>query len=163
MVGAACLVEVSGGLRLITAPRTWLLALLTRLGAQDLAQQLSAVHDVRELPDVRGAIVDVLGHEAASRGLSRDGTPNCYGDELDGLVEVLGQDDSDRFMTRRPRVVVLAGSNGAGKSTMAPVLLCGKLGAGEFVNADTIARGPRTRLLASAETRRECRVAAGAV
>ena len=44
-------------------------------------------------------------------------------------------------MNRRPHVVVLAGSNGAGKSTMAPVLLRGKLGVDEFVNADTIARG----------------------
>jgi predicted ABC-type ATPase len=44
-------------------------------------------------------------------------------------------------MTRRPHVVILAGANGAGKSTTAPVLLRGRLGVDEFVNADTIARG----------------------
>jgi predicted ABC-type ATPase len=44
-------------------------------------------------------------------------------------------------MIGRPHVVVLAGANGAGKSTTAPVLLRGKLGVAEFVNADTIARG----------------------
>lgn len=38
-------------------------------------------------------------------------------------------------------VVVLAGSNGAGKSTSAPALLRGRLRVDEFVNADTIARG----------------------
>lgn len=40
-----------------------------------------------------------------------------------------------------PNVVVIAGPNGAGKSTVAPALLREHLGIGEFVNADTIARG----------------------
>ena len=72
-------------------PRARLIALLTRLGAVDLAGQLWTVRDVRELPeDVRGAIVDVLGHKAAERGLGRDGTPNQLGRELDELAEALG-------------------------------------------------------------------------
>lgn len=46
-----------------------------------------------ELPaDVRGAILDVLGHEAAARGLDRDGTPNQLGRELDELGEAVGRD-----------------------------------------------------------------------
>ena len=40
-----------------------------------------------------------------------------------------------------PRLVVLAGPNGAGKATAAPVLLAETLGIREFVNADVIARG----------------------
>ena len=40
-----------------------------------------------------------------------------------------------------PSLVVLAGANGAGKSTTAPSLLQGTLGVAEFVNADVIARG----------------------
>ena len=61
-----------------------------RLGAADLAGQLWTVRDVRELPaDVRGAICDVIGHDAAERGLGRDGTPNRYGWELDDLVDAL--------------------------------------------------------------------------
>jgi len=40
-----------------------------------------------------------------------------------------------------PSVVVLAGSNGAGKSTVAPALLHGALTVDEFVNADVIASG----------------------
>jgi len=40
-----------------------------------------------------------------------------------------------------PTVVVVAGPNGAGKSTAAPLVLKGALSVGEFVNADTIARG----------------------
>jgi predicted ABC-type ATPase len=38
-------------------------------------------------------------------------------------------------------VIVLAGANGAGKSTVAPALLQGALRVGEFVNADVIAHG----------------------
>jgi hypothetical protein len=35
------------------------------------------VRDVRDLAaDVRGAIIDVLGHECAERGFSRDGAVN---------------------------------------------------------------------------------------
>ena len=56
-------------------PRTRLMAVLERLGAADLARQLWAVREVRELPpDVRGAIVDVLGarrHSAASTTMAR--------------------------------------------------------------------------------------------
>ena len=42
---------------------------------------------------------------------------------------------------RSPSVVVLAGPNGCGKSTVAPELLRGALAVTEFVNADTIAQG----------------------
>ncbi len=41
----------------------------------------------------------------------------------------------------RPSLVVLAGPNGAGESTLAPRLLKGALGVSEFVDADVIARG----------------------
>jgi len=75
-------------------PRTRLIALLTRL-APDLAAQLWAVRDVRELPpDVRGQMLDVIGHHAAERGLSRDGTPNQLGRELDELADALDLDDA---------------------------------------------------------------------
>jgi hypothetical protein len=40
-------------------------------------------------PDMRGQIADVLGHEAAASGFSRDGRPNRYGDELDALAAML--------------------------------------------------------------------------
>ena len=40
-----------------------------------------------------------------------------------------------------PHVIVIAGANGAGKSTVAPYLLRDKLGVSEFVNADTLAQG----------------------
>ena len=40
-----------------------------------------------------------------------------------------------------PHIVVIAGANGAGKSTIAPFLLRDKLGVAEFVNADTLAQG----------------------
>ena len=62
--------------------------------APDLAAQLWRVEDPRELPEeVRGAIVDVLGHECAERGLDADDEPNEYGRELDALVDSLGLDD----------------------------------------------------------------------
>jgi predicted ABC-type ATPase len=41
----------------------------------------------------------------------------------------------------RPNVVVVAGSNGSGKSTSAPRILRGTMRVSEFVNADVIARG----------------------
>ncbi len=41
----------------------------------------------------------------------------------------------------RPHLVVLAGPNGSGKTTIAPRLLKGKLGVSAFVNADLIAGG----------------------
>jgi predicted ABC-type ATPase len=40
-----------------------------------------------------------------------------------------------------PHVIVVAGANGAGKSTAAPFLLRDALEVAEFVNADTIAAG----------------------
>ena len=40
-----------------------------------------------------------------------------------------------------PNVVIIAGANGAGKSTAAPYLLRDTLGVDEFVNADQIAAG----------------------
>jgi hypothetical protein len=67
-------------------PRTKLIAVRLRI-APDLAKQLWAVRDVPELPaDVPGAICDVIGHHAAECGLSRDGTPNQLGRELDELA-----------------------------------------------------------------------------
>src|SRR5262245_57439468 len=39
--------------------------------------------------EVRGQILDVIGHEAAERGLDRDGTENQLGRELDELAEAL--------------------------------------------------------------------------
>jgi hypothetical protein len=76
-------------------PRSRLIALLTRLGAVDLAGQLWAVRDVRELPAaVRGQMLDALGHHAAERGISRDGTPNQIGRELDELAEALELDET---------------------------------------------------------------------
>lgn len=41
----------------------------------------------------------------------------------------------------QPKVIVLAGPNGVGKSTTAEHLLHGTLAVSEFVNADTVARG----------------------
>jgi predicted ABC-type ATPase len=46
----------------------------------------------------------------------------------------------------QPLVVIIAGPNGAGKSTVAPRLLCDALGVGQFVTADTIARGLHRRM-----------------
>ena len=41
--------------------------MLRRLGAEDLAMEVAAVFDVRDLDDeTRGAIIDPLGAEAAS-------------------------------------------------------------------------------------------------
>lgn len=40
-----------------------------------------------------------------------------------------------------PNIIVIAGANGSGKSTAAPVLLADVLGVSEFVNADVIAQG----------------------
>lgn len=41
----------------------------------------------------------------------------------------------------QPTVVILAGANGAGKTTAAPYLLRDEMGIKEFVNADVIAQG----------------------
>jgi hypothetical protein len=73
----------------MTHEHTQLVALLTRLGAVDLAMQLS-VGDLHELPEaVRGEVLDVLGHEAAQRGFDGDGDPNVYGNELNELAAAL--------------------------------------------------------------------------
>jgi hypothetical protein len=74
----------------MTAPRARLIPLLTRLDAPDLAAQLWAVRDDRDLPaHVRGEMLDVLGHEATQRGVSRDGSPNRFGRELDELADAV--------------------------------------------------------------------------
>lgn len=44
-------------------------------------------------------------------------------------------------MSKAPRVIILAGPNGAGRSTSAPVLLRDTFSVDEFVNADAIAQG----------------------
>jgi len=73
--------------------RSRLAVILQRL-APDLAAELAKVEDVRELPrEVREAIVDVLGHECAQRGLDRDEELNSYGREIEALVESLGLDE----------------------------------------------------------------------
>jgi hypothetical protein len=73
--------------------RTRLIPLLIRLDAPDLASKLWSVRDVRELsPDVRGEILDMLGHEAATRGLGRDETPNQLGRELDAMAQAVLDD-----------------------------------------------------------------------
>ena len=73
--------------------RKWLIAVLSEI-APDLAAELWNVLDVRELPrDTREAIVDVLGHECADRGLDAAEEPNAYGRELEALVAALGLDE----------------------------------------------------------------------
>jgi hypothetical protein len=52
---------------------------------------VARVRNISELPaDVRGDMLYVLGHEAVQRGLSRDGTVNRLGRELDEVAEALG-------------------------------------------------------------------------
>ena len=70
--------------------RSRLAALLQRL-APDLAVELGRVRDVRDLQrEIRGQIVDVLGHEFAERGLRSDDEPNAYGLELEELIDACG-------------------------------------------------------------------------
>ncbi|RJQ50182.1 MAG: Zeta toxin family protein [Nitrospiraceae bacterium] len=45
------------------------------------------------------------------------------------------------MIAKHPHLIVIAGANGAGKSTTAPSLLKGTLDVTEFVNADLIAQG----------------------
>ena len=59
--------------------------------APDLAVLLARVDDVLALPrPEREAIVDVLGHEFAARGLRPDEEPNHYGRELEALIDACG-------------------------------------------------------------------------
>jgi predicted ABC-type ATPase len=44
-------------------------------------------------------------------------------------------------VSKTPKIIVIAGCNGAGKSTIVPHLLRDALGLKDFVNADTIAQG----------------------
>ena len=44
-------------------------------------------------------------------------------------------------MNENPKIIVVAGCNGAGKSTIAPHLFRDAFGLKDFVNADTIAQG----------------------
>jgi hypothetical protein len=70
--------------------RARLAAVLQRI-APDLVSSLWQVREPRELPvDVRETIADLLGCEAASRGLDRDEVPNAYGVELGELFDALG-------------------------------------------------------------------------
>jgi hypothetical protein len=66
-------------------------AILGRVGAEDLAAEVAAVFDVRDLDvDVRGSIIDTVGPEAAGRRFDSDGRVNALGRELD---EALGLDE----------------------------------------------------------------------
>jgi len=70
--------------------RKRLLAVLSDV-APDLAVALWNDRDVRELPrNIREAICDALGLEAARRGLDANEQPNAYGRELDELAAALG-------------------------------------------------------------------------
>jgi hypothetical protein len=72
------------------AGRARLAIVLQRL-APDLAAPLWRVRTLRELPlKVRGQIANVLGREAAERGLDEDENPNAYGVELGELFDALG-------------------------------------------------------------------------
>ena len=49
------------------------------------------VQTLRALPlDIRETIAEVLGREAAARGLDGDENPNAYGRELGELFDALG-------------------------------------------------------------------------
>jgi len=79
----------------MTDQRTRLIALLTRLGAEDLAQKVWLARDLRELSEaVRAEVVAVIGVEAAERGLDRNGKPNALGRELNELAGMLLDDGS---------------------------------------------------------------------
>src|SRR5262245_22474770 len=75
----------------MTDARTRLVAVLTRLGALDLAGEVWTVRDLGELPaEVRAAIYDVLGTAAAVGWRER---------ELDELAQVLELDDYAQLAT----------------------------------------------------------------
>ena len=62
------------------------------LGAEDLAMEVAAVEDVRDLDEeTRGAIIDTLDAEAAARGFDSAGRVNALGRELDALAEALDE------------------------------------------------------------------------
>ena len=66
------------------------LAVVLQRIAPDLVAPLWRVRRLRDLPvDVRGEIADVLGYEAASRGLDEDEEANAYGVELGELFDAL--------------------------------------------------------------------------
>jgi len=66
------------------------LAIVLQGIAPALVAPLWRVRRLRDLRvDVRGEIADVLGSEAASRGLGEDETPNAYGVELGELFDAL--------------------------------------------------------------------------
>jgi len=69
--------------------RSRLAIILQRL-APDLVASLWRVRRLRDLSlDVRETIADLLGCEAASRGLDEDEEPNAYGRELGELFDAL--------------------------------------------------------------------------
>jgi len=71
-----------------------MLAILSEV-APTLAAELWDVRDVRELSrEMREAICDALGHEAARRGLDENEMPTDYGRELDALIGALGLDET---------------------------------------------------------------------
>ena len=74
----------------VTDERARLAVVLQRI-APDLVAALWRVRELRELPlETRETIADLLGNEAASRGLDEDEEPNAYGEELGELFEALG-------------------------------------------------------------------------
>ena len=77
----------------MTNVRKRLLAVLSDV-APDLAVALWNGRDIGELPrNIRLAICDALGHEAARRGLDANEEPNVYGRELHALVKALVLDE----------------------------------------------------------------------
>jgi len=67
------------------------LAIVLQRTAPDLVAHLWQVRRLRDLPlDVRETLADLLGCEAASRGLDEDEEPNAYGMELGELFDALG-------------------------------------------------------------------------
>ena len=78
----------------VTRTSASVVAVLLRLGAADLAAELWRVANLGELPrDTGEVILDVIGQEAANRGLDRDGKPNRLGRELDELGDWLWLDE----------------------------------------------------------------------
>ncbi len=67
------------------------LAVILQRIAPDFVAPLWRVRSLRDLPlDLREQIADVLGCEAAERGLDEDEEPNAYGVELGALFDALG-------------------------------------------------------------------------